>query len=448
MTPAARIKAALDILERVKISPVPMDTTIGDYMRFKRYIGAKDRAAVVENAYDIVRHKARLEWWLTHLKAEITPRAMMLAKLALVDKQNVKRAKDLFDGSKYGAEELTDDELKLVAAMEGQDINHPEMPENVRVECPPEHEAALRDYFGKNFAAEMEAMLTGASLDIRVNAILAPREKVQETLAKDGVETDETKWAREGLRVKGKTYLSKTKAFVKGWIDIQDEGSQLIATACNARPGMQVLDFCAGAGGKTLALANDMKVKGRIVAMDLEEARLEKGRERFRRARVTDIIEVRPLKDEQHRRWLRRQDEKFDVVLTDVPCSGTGTWRRNPDTRWRVYGPSLDELLKTQAEILDKIAPVVKPGGRLVYATCSLLPQENEKQVEAFLARNQNFRLLPIDKAWPQDLDVPCEGPYMRLTPKQHNTDGFFAAVLLRQENPEGSTPASDEDDE
>ncbi len=436
MTPAARIKAALDVLERVESSRLPMDSTIGDYMRFKRYIGAKDRAAVVERVYEVARHQARLRWWLEKLGSPVTARSMVLAALALIDSQNTKRVKDWFDGSKYGAEELTEDELALFAKMEGQSLIHPEMPESVRVECPPDFEAALRGYFGADFEKEMAAMLDGASLDIRVNAMLAPVDKVQEALTKDGVETEETHWARFGLRVKGKTYLSKTKAFVKGWIDIQDEGSQLIATACDAKPGMQVLDFCAGAGGKTLALANDMKVKGRIVAMDLEEARLEKGRDRFRRARVTDIIEVRPLKDEQHRRWLRRQDEKFDVVLTDVPCSGTGTWRRNPDMRWTMYGPSLEELIKTQAEILDKVAPVVKPGGRLVYATCSLLPEENEKQIEAFLARNENFRLLPLPYAWPQDLEPPCEGPYMRLTPARHGTDGFFAAVLIRKDNP------------
>jgi 16S rRNA (cytosine967-C5)-methyltransferase len=192
---------------------------------------------------------------------------------------------------------------------------------------------------------------------------------------------------------------------------------------------MQVIDFCAGAGGKTLALADAMRTKGRIVAMDTDARRLEKARPRFKRARVSDIVEVRPLSDERSRKWLKRQKGTFDLVLADVPCTGTGTWRRNPDMRWRVYGPPLDELLTAQAEILERVARTVKPGGRLVYATCSLLPEENERQVEAFLARHPEFEAVPPDVP---GLELGA-GPYLRLTPLRHNTDGFFAAVLERK---------------
>jgi 16S rRNA (cytosine967-C5)-methyltransferase len=182
----------------------------------------------------------------------------------------------------------------------------------------------------------------------------------------------------------------------KGWVEIQDEGSQLIAYVCGVKPGMQVLDYCAGGGGKTLALAAAMQRKGRIVAMDTDARRLEKGKLRFKKAGISDIIEVRPLSDDRHRKWLKRQKGTFDIVLLDVPCSGSGTWRRNPDARWRSYGPSVEELLPVQAEILDKTVAVVKEGGRLVYATCSLLPEENEKQVEAFLVRHPEFEVEPL----------------------------------------------------
>jgi 16S rRNA (cytosine967-C5)-methyltransferase len=178
-----------------------------------------------------------------------------------------------------------------------------------------------------------------------------------------------------------------------------------------------------------MALAAAMKNKGRIVAMDIEANRLEKARPRFRRAGVHDIIETRALGDEKNRKWLRRQKETFDAVLVDVPCSGTGTWRRNPDTRWRAYGPALDALLLTQAEILEKVAKAVKPGGRLVYATCSLLPAENEEQVGKFLAAHPEFEALPVD----EKLRGAAGGPYMHLSPLRHNTDGFFAAVLIRK---------------
>ncbi|MGB1077480.1 MAG: RsmB/NOP family class I SAM-dependent RNA methyltransferase [Bdellovibrionales bacterium] len=206
----------------------------------------------------------------------------------------------------------------------------------------------------------------------------------------------------------------------------------MIALAMDAKPGMQVIDYCAGGGGKTLAIACSMNKKGRIVAMDIDEKRLMKSKPRFKRAFIADSIEIRPLSDTKNRKWLRRQKGTFDRVIVDVPCSGSGTWRRNPDMRWFTYGPTVEDLLPIQAEIMDKVASTLKVGGRLVYATCSLFEEENEKQVEAFLARNKDYKLLPLDEAWPEGLPVPCEGNYMRLSPYKHNTDGFFTAVLER----------------
>jgi len=422
MTPAARIKASIELLERIGASRIPMDGTIGDYMRHRRYIGAKDRADIVERTYNIVRAYARLGWWLARAGAADTPRTRMIAWLALAEGQDAAR---LFDGSEYGAEKPSEDEQKLADSLKGEKLDHADMPDAVRVECPPGYEDTLRAAFGNEFVGEMQAMMSGATLDLRVNTKAVTRDEAQESLKKDGVDTDVTPYAESGLRAKGKAYLSKTKAFVKGWVEIQDEGSQLIAQVCGAQPGMQVLDYCAGGGGKTLALAAAMKNKGRIVAMDTEKSRLEKARARFKRAGVSDIIEVRPLEDEKSRKWLKRQKGTFDVVLVDAPCSGSGTWRRNPDTRWRVYGPGLEELVKTQEEILDKVAKTVKPGGRLVYATCSLFPVENENQVEKFLAAHPDFTAVPAE--------VPGAAPYMRLTPHRHNTDGFFAAILVRK---------------
>ncbi|MEC7028245.1 MAG: RsmB/NOP family class I SAM-dependent RNA methyltransferase, partial [Pseudomonadota bacterium] len=261
-----------------------------------------------------------------------------------------------------------------------------------------------------------------------VNTWSSDVEKAQESLHKSGIRTDKCEYAVNGLRVKGKAYLAKTKAFLKGWVEIQDEGSQLIGQACDAQPGMQVLDYCAGAGGKTLCLASAMQNKGRIVAMDLDESRLSKAKPRLKKAGVHDIVELRALSEDRGKKWLKRQKGTFDIVLTDVPCTGTGTWRRNPDMRWRNYGPSLEELVVVQADILDRVTKAVKPGGKLVYATCSLLPDENEKQIEAFLARNDEFEQIPVPEG------IPSENGFMRLTPHRHNTDGFFAAVLRKKE--------------
>lgn len=433
MKPSARLELTIELLGNIAASRVPMDSTTGDYMRGRRYIGAKDRSNIAERVYNIVRARARLSWWLAQNNIADSPRARVLAWSILGEGLSAHQAGQLFDGGTHAPAVLSAEEAAFVGELPVGGLDHPDMPEAVRVECPPEAEEALRAFFGNDFGTEMQAMLHGAPLDLRINAFRAPvRAEVMASLAKDNVQTDISPYAPFGLRVQGKVFLSKTKAFTKGWVEIQDEGSQLIAAVCDAKPGMQVLDYCAGAGGKTLALAAAMNNKGRIVATDTEKNRLEKARLRFRRAGISDIIEVRPLLDEKNRKWLRRQKETFDVVLADVPCSGSGTWRRNPDTRWRAYGPSLDELLVVQAEILDKVAKAVKPSGRLVYATCSLFPQENEAQVEAFLSRHAEFEVMPLAEAWGNGTP-PNAGLYMRLTPLRHNTDGFFAAVLRRK---------------
>ncbi len=423
MTPSARLQATIELLERISSSRIPMDGTMGDYLRHRRYIGSTDRAEIAERTYQIMRAHARLGWWLAKAGAQDTPRTRALAWVMLGERGDPAA---LFDASKYGPMVLNDQEQELAAALAGNRLDEaPDMPEAVRVECPPEHEAALRERFGDDFAVEMAAMLDGAPLDLRVNTGKVDRKTLKDSLAKDRVQTDETPFSPWGLRARRKAYLAKTKAFHKGWFDIQDEGSQLIAAVCDAQPGMQVLDYCAGAGGKTLALAGAMQNKGRIVAMDTEKSRLEKARPRFRKAGVHDIIEIRPIEEEKSRKWLKRQKGTFDIVLIDVPCSGTGTWRRNPDTRWRTFGPPLEELLAVQADILSRATRAVKPGGKLVYATCSLLPAENERQIEAFLKENPDFTLSELDTPY-------AKGPYMRLSPHQHNTDGFFAAILTR----------------
>lgn len=428
MTPSARIKAVQDLLERIEKSPIPMDLTMGDYMRNRRYIGSKDRSFIAETTYDVIRHHARLCWALEQAGQDATPRNRLLAYVAIVIKPE--NPDDFFEGGKHGADHISVEEK---AWLEKLPEDFSVSPEQVRCECPPLYLESLRDYFKDKFVEELSAMIAPARLNLRVNTVMGPREKAKQMLSEDRVQTEENRFSPWGLGVAGKTFLSMTRAFKKGLIEIQDEGSQLIALACDVKPGQQVLDYCAGAGGKTLALAAAMNIKGRIVAMDLEPARLIKARERFRRARVSDIIEPRPISDEKNRKWLRRQKQTFDCVLLDVPCSGTGTWRRNPDMRWRVYGPSLEELTKTQSEILEKLASAVKSGGRLVYATCSILPEENEKQIERFLTDHPEYELKELKDIWPEGCIPPCDGNYMRLTPKRHNTDGFFAAVLIRK---------------
>ena len=433
MTPAARISATLDLLARVLDASIPRDGVAGDYFRYRKYSGSKDRAYIADQLYRVMRHYGRLGWWCEKLDIDRDARHLVLLYLRLVEGGTPEEIAELFDGSRYGPATLEEHELHLLNDLRESILEPNDMPEGTRVECPPEHEARLRLVYGDDFVAEMEALQNGAPLDLRANLLKVTLQQALSSLTKDGALGDALPYSPWGIRLREKTFLSNPKAFREGFVDIQDEGSQLIALVCAPKPGGQVLDYCAGAGGKTLALAGMMGNKGRIVAMDLEGARLEKARPRFRRAGVHDIIEVRPLSDEKHRKWFRRQKGTFDVTLVDVPCSGSGTWRRNPDMRWRNFGPALSDLLATQADILERVADTVKPGGRLVYATCSQFRDENEDQVEKFLAAHKDYRLLPLADAWPlDDRKAPCDGPYMRLTPRKHNTDGFFAAVLER----------------
>ncbi len=429
MTPAARIQSVIDLLQKTGASRIPMDGTVGDYMRGRRFIGGKDRAAIVERLYAITRAHARLGWWLAQKGAGDTPRTRTIAWLTLGEGLKADTIANLFDGSRYGAPALSEAEESLARMLENHTIDHPDMPDSNRAECPPQWESRLRARFGVDFEKEMAAMIPPATLDLRVNVRRLSREDAAASLKKDGVKTVPTPYSPWGLRAENKAFLSKTKAFTKGLIEIQDEGSQLIAFLCGAQPGIQVLDYCAGAGGKTLAIAAAMNNKGRIIACDIDAGRLTKGRVRFKRAGVNDIIETRPLSDEKNRKWLRRQKGTFDVTLVDAPCSGTGTWRRNPDLRWRAFGPSLEELLTTQAEIMDKAAKTVKPGGRFVYATCSLLTEENEDQVTAFREKNQDFDIIDVSSLIPS----LGSGPFMRLSSARHGTDGFFAAVLQKK---------------
>ncbi len=437
MKQAARIQTAIDILEKINHSKIPMDNTIRDFMVHRRYIGSKDRAAIVERVYGIVRHQARLSWLLEQSGVELSPRNFVIADLSWHGQDMT----NLFTGEKHAPEPLTDDEKNWAKKL----IEHSKMPVAVQVECPDWAEDKLRGLYGDEFERQLRAMQDAAPLDLRVNTLKGSREEAQNLLAAQEVTTEKTPYSPWGLRVQGKAFMSATKAFSKGLVEIQDEGSQLIALACGAQPGpsprrsgfdraggMRVLDYCAGAGGKTLGIAALMENKGNIVAMDIDTRRLMKGKSRYRKAGVHNV-EMRALEEEKNRKWLRRQKETMDVVLVDAPCSSSGTWRRNPDLRWRQYGPALEDIIEMQTDILERVADKVKPGGRLVYATCSLFREENENQIDLFLKNHPDYKILPLQEIWPEKSAPPCEGPYLRLSPADHGTDGFFTAILQKQ---------------
>ena len=414
MTPAARLQATLDLLIEIDTTPRPADALTSAYFRARRYIGSKDRAAISFMLYDVLRHTARLSWWIG-AEADQTPRHKLLAWLVLVDQKKSETIADMFDGSKFAPQPLTEGERSFLKKWHTRTIDHPDMSEDVRGECPAWAAPRLKARFGEKFLNEMQALLDPAPLDLRVNTLKTDRAMMLAALIKLGFKAKPCTHSSLGIRIDERPNLANLPMLKDGSVEIQDEGSQLAAALVDAKPGMRVIDFCAGAGGKTLAIAAQMQNKGRIVACDVLAGRLKRSAERFRRAGVHNI-EIHPIESERDP-WVRRHKESFDRVLVDAPCSGTGTWRRNPDSRWRDLGPGIDKLLEVQRKILENASRMLKGGGKLVYATCSLLPEENEHQIEKFLEENSDFSR---------------EEPYLNLTPAQHGTDGFFAAVLQK----------------
>lgn len=429
MTPAARLDAAVALLDAIEAAPTrPADAIANAFFRERRYIGSGDRRAVSERVWRVLRATRRLTWWVP----KATPRLLAGASL-LTEGWTLSGVAEVFSGGRFAQPGLERSEYTALKRVEGHTLDHPDMPDAVRFEVPDWLLPRLRDRFGDRLPAEMAAMAETAPLDLRVNVLKGTREDGLAALAAEGWTAKPTPLSPWGLRIEGRRPVTTGPAFQSGLIEIQDEGSQLIAALTHAAPGMRVVDWCAGAGGKTLAIAAMMGNRGQIAACDVSEPRLEGAVRRLRRAGVNNV--------ERHLvtpgdKWAKRRAGAFDRVLVDAPCTGTGTWRRNPDARLRLQEQDLLELIAKQAAILDTAAALTAKGGWLIYGTCSLLPEENELQVNAFLARQPAFRPVPLVRAWPFDTALPGgleagEG-MMSLTPARHGTDGFFAAVMER----------------
>jgi 16S rRNA (cytosine967-C5)-methyltransferase len=424
MTPAGQLAAAIDLLGEVEGDARPADAVANSFFRNRRFIGAGDRREVSALVWGVLRARRHLGWWVEKFGAEATPR-LLLAAQALFSGMTLHKIALAFTAGRYGPEPLSPAEMIVLEQFAGHTLEHPNMPEAVKYEIPDWILPRLAARFGPALPAEMAALGTPAPLDLRVNALKATREEAITALRAEQLDARPTQYSPWGLRLAGRQSITGGKAFQEGIVEIQDEGSQIVAMLVNARPGMRVADYCAGAGGKTLAIAQMMENKGHIVACDVSAPRLEGAIKRLRRAGVHNA--ERHLL-EPGDKWTKRQAEKFDRVLVDAPCTGTGTWRRNPDARLRLKETDLAEILPKQAMILDQAARLVKPGGRLIYATCSLLGEENEAQVAAFLARAGAFKLVPLGEPLPDAL----HGEMLRLTPRANGTDGFFGAVMER----------------
>ncbi len=428
MTPSARLLAAIELVGAVEAaSRKPADAIANAFFRERRFIGSGDRRSVSDRAWSVLRTRRKLGWWLGRNDGSTkqSPRLLVAASL-LLEGWTLAGVDQSYSGGQYGPTPLSGAEKSGLARLESHSLEHPEMPDAVRLEVPDWIVPHLVARFGDTLNAEMAAMALPAPLDLRVNLLRGTREQAMTALAAEGVETTPTEFSPWGLRIPTRRAITTGKAFTSGLVEIQDEGSQLVALLVGAGPGMRVADWCAGAGGKTLALAMTMQNQGHIVACDVSAPRLEGAVKRLRRAGVHNVEQYLI---EATGKWAKRRAGSFDRVLVDAPCTGTGTWRRNPDARLRLVPNDLVELVVKQAGILRRAAELVKIGGRLIYATCSLLLEENDQQIVSFLADNPNFRAVPLREAWP---DAPDTGDALRLTPRLHGTDGFYGAVLER----------------
>jgi len=440
VTPGARVAATIELLDEITgRSERPADLVANAYFRARRFIGSGDRRAVSDRVWSILRRYGQLTWWLDRARhSSRAARAIVSADLILVDGMDMAGLAAIFDGGTYRPHPLDQHEYAALRQMEGHSLPHPEQPDWVRLNVQEWVAPHLIEAYGEAaWGREIAALENPPPVDLRVNRLKATVEHAKEALQREGIDTETMRYAPNGLRLKRRLSVVSGSAFQEGLIEIQDEGSQLVAALVDGKPGMQIADYCAGAGGKTLAIAAGMNNKGRVVAMDVYENRLERSALRLRRAGAHNV-ERRAL-DADNAKWLKRQKGAFDRVLVDAPCTGTGTWRRNPDGRWTLRPEDLAELVPKQAAILDAAARLVKPGGGLIYATCSVLPPENERQIEAFLERHPEFSIVPVADLWADVMATEppsqiAESPYLRLSPLRHGTDGFFAAALVRKE--------------
>ncbi len=439
MTPGARIAAAIDILETLAAGSRPADDVAAGYFRNHRYIGSKDRAQVSRHVYSVLRHRAALDWWVDRAgrnNIAASPRSRMMAALLVAEGEPAGEVVGSFDGGRFRPAALSPVEDRLVKALAGRSLRHPAMPRAVANDLPDWLDPYLEAVYGDRLEEEMAGLNAPAPVDLRVNLLKTDRDGARKALAAEHIRAEPTPWSPVGLRLAERAPRSSLTAFKEGLIEVQDEGSQLAALLLGAKPGMRVVDFCAGAGGKTLALAACMKNRGKLVACDTAGWRLDRSGQRLRRAGASNV-ERHALNSERDP-WVKRHAKSFDRVLVDAPCLGVGSWRRNPDAKWRATPNDLAELQIRQHDILSSAARLVKPGGRLAYVTCSLLRQENEAQAERFLAETPDFTLHPAAQAWTEAFGTrsPAGDDYLRLTPAQHGTDGFFVAIFERKPAP------------
>ncbi len=432
MTPAARISAAIEVLSDIEARRRPAPDALKDWGLSHRFAGSGDRAAIAGLVYDALRRRASS----AYVMGAATPRAVVIGMLHLARDLSVEAIGALFDGSRFAPQPLSADELTNLASasLEGA-------PAPIVGDYPEWLDPSLAAVFGEARAQEGAALASRAPLDLRVNLLKSDRVATASELSEYAL--TETSWSPWGLRLQvppdaKSPAIQSDPAFLKGDIEIQDEGSQIAALLSGAQPGEQVVDLCAGGGGKTLALAAMMQNKGQIFATDTDKRRLAPIHARLERAGARNV-QVRTPRGPAE--LLTDLDGSIDLVLIDAPCTGTGSWRRNPDAKWRLRPGALEQRRKDQVAVLDRAVPLVKPGGRIAYITCSVLDEENGAQVRDFLGRHGEFSVEKpetVAQALGERGYLFCRAALLTetgilMTPRRTGTDGFFVSLLRRK---------------
>ncbi len=419
MHPAALLDLGADLLRAVLKLDAPADGIVSAFFRQHRALGHRERHVLAETTYAVLRRRLLFQ----HLaQSGAGPLERRLALLGWAGGASLLKAA------------ATPAEQDWLARAQAIDVAT--LPEKLRHNLPDWVAEPLKRTLGdEGFWALVASLEQPAPLDLRVNTLRAKRDEAQAALAAAGIAAEPTPYSPWGLRIAGKPALQRLELFTRGDVEVQDEGSQLLALLTEARRGEMVVDFCAGAGGKTLALGAMMRNTGRLYAFDVSGHRLDALKPRLARSGLSNVYPAQIAHERDER--VKRLAGKIDRVLVDAPCSGLGTLRRNPDLKWRQSPAAIVELRAKQDAILASAARLVRPGGRLVYATCSLLEAENESVVEAFSTAHPGFEPLPVqavlERAGVADAAAPTHGPALRLWPHLHATDGFFAAIWQKK---------------
>lgn len=434
MTPAARLAAVIEILGEIEEGQ-PAGQALRKGLQRRRYAGSGDRNAISALFWQVHRTWARLFWHLEAQQVEVTPRSIVIATEVLVNGKDREAMTALFpEGAKHAAEPLNEAEGDLIDRLAERPLDDPAMPEDVALEWPEflleDARASLEDAL----ASELAALRAEAATDLRINPIkLQDRRILREKLAGRGIKCHLSSLSPIGIRLEKRTRTEELQEFKKGLFEIQDEGSQIAALLCDARPGMQVVDMCAGAGGKSLVMGAQMENRGRILALDSNAERLERGGARIRRAGIHSIERKFVGETWGTKKWRG----KFDRVVIDAPCSGSGTWRRQVDARWRCGAEDVTHYSQIQASLLDKGRAMVAPGGRIIFITCSVFASEGEAQIDRLLAEAPELECADIGDIWNDVMGPlgggacpPTNNGMLRLLPGRDGTDGFFMAVL------------------